>query len=132
VCSAEVFVGEVGAGEEVGDLVDLFVDCVELLLEVGDLVLLNVLGLVLEDAEHAESGDLLIMGLDLDVDLLELLLEVLELITVPLHLADGDDQVIALGDHSVEGEGVDVLSEVLLVGDEREDGGVLILLFAFA
>lgn len=40
---------------------------------------------------------------------------------MPLQLTQGSDVVIGLREHSVEGEVVDILSQVLLIGNENVD-----------
>lgn len=67
--SVEELVGEVGSAESVLNCGNLFVDGFEFVLEECDFVFLDVVGFVFEETENFESGDLLVMGLDLDIDL---------------------------------------------------------------
>lgn len=121
--SVEELVGEVGSTEGVLDLGDLLVDGFEFVLEECDFVLFDVVGFGFEEAENGESGDLLVMGLDLDGDLVLLLLGIFQLLCMSRHLATRGNVVISLGKDSEEGEVLKVVGEGLFVfvSDEEEN-----------
>lgn len=73
--SVEVFIGEILTGQAIGDLADLSVDLVELLLEVGNFVRFDVLGLIFHGLELFKSIDLIFVSLHADADLLVLHVE---------------------------------------------------------
>lgn len=73
--SVEVFIREILTGQAIGDLADLFVDLVELLLEVGNFVCFNVLGLIFHGLELFQSIDFIFVSLHADADLLVLHVE---------------------------------------------------------
>jgi len=92
----EVLISEVGSAERMLDLRNLLDDDVEFVLEERDFVFLDVVGFVLKETENLESGDLFVMGLDLNVNLLQLLLGTLQFLLVSLHLAINGNLVISL------------------------------------